>query len=91
MVESLKVIGDRVRYHRIQAEHTQIELAEMAAVSVDTLASLEKGKSISTENFCRILKVLGLEEGLISSLPKKVISPLDLQKLQGKERKRVRK
>ena len=83
-------LGKRIRQERIAAELKQQELADRAAVSTDTLSALENGRPVSTEKLARILRSLGHVDVLENILPPAVVSPLDLQKLAGRPRKRVR-
>ena len=83
-------LGRRVREERIAAGLKQQELADRAAISSDTLSALENGRSVSTEKLALILRELGYAGVMENLLPEPVISPLDLQKLAGKSRKRVR-
>ncbi|MBT5901449.1 MAG: helix-turn-helix domain-containing protein [Opitutaceae bacterium] len=83
-------LGTRVRHHRIAMGLKQAELAEKAAVSVDVLSALENGRSVTSESLARVLAGLGHSDALVDLLPAPVVSPIDLQKLAGKQRKRVR-
>jgi transcriptional regulator with XRE-family HTH domain len=83
-------LGKRVRQERVAAAMKQQELADRAAVSKDTLSALENGRPVSTEKLARILRSLGHADALENILPPPVVSPLDLQKLAGKPRQRVR-
>ena len=83
-------LGRRVREERIAVGLKQKELADRAAISPDTLSTLENGRPVSTEKLALILRELGHEGVLQNLLPEPVISPLDLQKLAGKPRRRVR-
>lgn len=89
MIEIVE-LGNRVRKYRIAMGVKQKELAEKAAVSLDVISALENGRSISLESLTRVLRGLGLRDALAEMLPAPTISPLDLQKLAGKERQRVR-
>lgn len=54
-----KRIGERIKAARLEKHMSQIDLADSAHLSVQTLSSIENGKSImSIENFIRILSVL---------------------------------
>ncbi len=86
----LKEVGQRVRYLRISANLKQAEIAAKAAVSLDTVGSIEKGRSVNSESLFRVLKALGHEDALLRALPEPTISPVQLAKLKGKERQRVR-
>lgn len=83
-------LGTRIRDQRIAMGLKQKELADQAAVSLRTLSALENGRSVTTETLSRVLKALGYAGALSELLPEPVTSPIDLQKLEGKQRKRVR-
>ena len=89
-MNELKELGTRVRYTRVSCELKQNDLAAKAAVSADTVSALENGRPVTTESLQRILKALGHRNALCNVLPAPVLSPIDLQKLEGKTRKRVR-
>lgn len=84
-------IGQRIKEIRIRKSITQEELATFSGVSTLTVANIEKGKSVSLLLFITVLRSLGLLENLEQLVPEMKISPLDLKKLQGKKRYRVRK
>ena len=79
-----------MRHARASSELKQSDLATKAAVSADTVSALENGRPVTTESLQRILKALGHRNALCNVLPAPVLSPIDLQKLEGKTRKRVR-
>ena len=83
-------LGVRVRRERMAQGLKQKVLAAKAAVSVDTLSALENGRPVTTQTLARVLAALGYGEALGNVLPPPVISPIDLQKLAGKQRQRVR-
>lgn len=84
-------IGQRIKEIRIRKSITQEELARYSGVSTLTVANIEKGKSVSLLLFITLLRSLGLLENLEQLVPEMKISPLDLKKLQGKKRYRVRR
>lgn len=86
----LRELGFRLKRERIASKLKQTELAAQAALSFHTIAAAERGRPITTENLARILAALGYEGALVSLLPEPSLSPLDLRKLKGKERERVR-
>lgn len=86
----LKELGTRVRHQRVTQGLKQRELAAKAAVSADALSALENGRSVTVESLARVLQALGFQESLVNMLPAPVPSPIELQKLSGKERQRVR-
>ena len=69
---------------------TQEELATASGVSPLTVANIEKGKSVSLLLFISVLRSLGLLENLEQLVPEIRVSPIELKKLQGKKRYRVR-
>ncbi len=89
-MKELEELGERARRQRIAMGVKQQDLAAKAAVSTDVLSSLENGRSISTVSLARILRALGYRDALAGMLPEPTVSPIDLQKLAGKQRQRVR-
>lgn len=87
----LAKIGNRIRETRIRQSKTQAELATAAGITPLTVANIEKGKSTSTLILISVLRELGLLENLESLVPEAKISPLQLKKIQGKKRYRVRR
>jgi transcriptional regulator with XRE-family HTH domain len=66
---ALRQIADDVGTWRRLRGLTQAQLADRAGVSRDTLARLESGEGgVSTENFLRILRGLGILEGIPAAL-----------------------
>lgn len=86
----LEEIGNRLKEYRIRKNLQQKELAENAGISLDTVVRMERGSSITTEKFLRILRVLDMLENLEEFIPDPPISPILMRKLQGKKRFRVR-
>ncbi len=89
-MKALEELGRRVRRERIAQGLKQKELSAKAAVSADALSSLENGRPVTTQTLAKVLWALGHGEALENLLPPAVVSPIDLQKLQGKQRQRVR-
>lgn len=87
----LKEIGRRLARRRIDLRLTQAALAEEAGVSKRTIERIEAGYAAQTLSLVRILRVLDLLPGLDQLLPKPGPRPMDLLKLKGKLRRRVRK
>lgn len=84
-------IGQRIKEIRIRQCITQEELARSSGVSTLTVANIEKGKSVSLLMFVSVLRSLGLLDNLEQLVPEIRISPIELKKLQGKKRYRVRR
>ena len=86
----LKRIGIQIRDYRIRMELTQNELAEKSGVSPGSVVRLEQGCPVSTLLFVSVLRTLGLLENLQVLLPELGISPIQMRKLQGKKKIRIR-
>ncbi len=85
----LEEIGGRVSRRRIDFGLTQAELASQAGVGRATVERLEAGKSTQLTSFIRVLRVLGLIDVLLQVLPNPGLRPLDLVRLQKKQRQRA--
>jgi len=81
-------LGDRIKTARLNANLTQKALAKKAGISLKAVTNGEKGKS-TLESMIAILIALEITEQLNLFIPKQEISPVQLIKLQGKERKRA--
>lgn len=81
-------LGERVKIARLNADLTQKELALKAGISIKAVTNSEKGKS-TLESMVAILVALEMVEQLNSFIPKQNISPVQLAKLKGKQRKRA--
>lgn len=87
----LAKIGSRIKETRIRQGKTQVELATATGIAPITVANIEKGKPANTFIFISILRELGLLENLENLVPEGKISPIQLKKMQGNKRYRVRK
>jgi putative transcriptional regulator len=81
-------LGERLKQARLNADLTQIRLAELAGVSRKLVLTAEKGK-VQLEVFVALMLALDMAEQLDQFLPHQTISPLQLAKLQAKQRKRA--
>lgn len=86
----LKELGERLARRRLDARLTQAGLAMQAGVSKRTVERLEAGGSIQLVTLIRILRVLDLLGGLDQWIPEVGPRPMDLLKLRGRVRQRVR-
>ncbi|MEX0973546.1 MAG: helix-turn-helix transcriptional regulator [Solirubrobacterales bacterium] len=87
---ALRELADDVAVWRRLRGLTQVQLADRAGVSRDTLTRLERGDGgVSTENLLRLLRGLGVVENLL-----KAVDPFesDIGRLRASEQlpKRVR-
>jgi transcriptional regulator with XRE-family HTH domain len=67
--ELAKELGDRLRNCRLRRRLEQTELAERAGISDRTVRALEKGTGSSVESLLRVMKALGILEGLDAMVP----------------------
>lgn len=81
-------LGQRIRALRLRRNTTQKQLAEMTTLSLDTIKSLEAGKG-KLATLIAILRELGALEQLNQFIPEASISPLQLAKMQGRQRQRA--
>lgn len=86
----LKELGERLARRRLDVRLTQAGLAMQAGVSKRTVERLEAGGSIQVVTLIRILRALDLLGGLDEWIPKAGPRPMDLLKMRGKVRQRVR-
>ena len=84
-------VGRRLARRRLDLQLTQAALAEEAGVSKRTIERIEAGYGAQTISLIRILRVLDLLPGLEQLLPESEPRPMELLKLRGKSRQRVRK
>lgn len=78
--EWLSVIGEHLKAQRLEFEGgtTREDLAQLAGVSVSTLAALESGKGSSLATFVSVLRALGMASTLEALRPAEVINPMML-------------
>lgn len=81
-------MGQRLKRARLNGDITQSELAKRTGLTRRTILNAEKGK-VQLENFIAILSALSLLNQLNLFLPEQQLSPLQLAKLKGQERKRA--
>jgi transcriptional regulator with XRE-family HTH domain len=86
----LKEIGKRIKDYRFKQKLTQRELAEQTGISLFTIAQIERGKSVSLNNWLSVLRILKLLDNLEMLLPEIGVSPVELLKLKGKTPQRIR-
>jgi putative transcriptional regulator len=81
-------LGRRLKQARLNADKTQVEVADLAGVSRKAVLNAEKGK-VSLEVVVAIMGALKLTAQLDNFLPVQDISPIQLAKLQGRKRQRA--
>lgn len=81
-------LGERLKQARLNHDMTQSEVAELAGVSRKVVLNAEKGRA-QLETLIAIMMALNLTAQLDHFIPKQIISPVQLSKLQGKQRQRA--
>ncbi len=85
----LNEIGQRLVRQRIRLNLTQEKLAEEAGLSKRTVERIEQGNSAQLLSIVRVMRVLGLLEGLYRALPTPGPGPIELLKGAGRPRRRA--
>ncbi len=85
----LTELGKRIAQSRINAQLTQAQLAEQAGVSKRTIERIEAGQSAQMLSMIRVFRVLGVLSALDQMISDVGPRPMDLLKLQGRQRQRA--
>lgn len=87
----LAELGVRLRRARLdRGQLTQEQLAAEAGVSTATVARIEAGQSTQTTSLVRVLRQLGLLEGMDRLIPDSYPSPIELLQRGKRSRQRGR-
>jgi len=86
----IQEVGKRLKDYRLAKKLTQLQLAQKAGISLFTVAQIEKGNPVSVSMVIAVMRVLRLLDNLELLLPEQEISPLEILKLKGEQRQRVR-
>lgn len=86
----IKAIGEYIRFVRLDRNLTQEQLANRAGVHRTTIRDLELGKRSTLLTLIQVLRSLDQLQTLKNFKVSKELSPLELAKLEIKERKRAR-
>jgi transcriptional regulator with XRE-family HTH domain len=86
----LKEIAGRIRRRRLNMNMPQKELAERAGLSRTAISNIERGMPFGVLTLIQVLRALEALEDLDSFLPAPGISPMQLARMQGRERRRAR-
>lgn len=84
-----KIIGAFIKHHRLEQNRTQQEVADAAGINRTTMTQLEKGDTVTASTMIQVLRVLDLLYVMDVFKIKEQISPLELAKLEQKNRKRA--
>ncbi|TWT32860.1 helix-turn-helix domain-containing protein [Blastopirellula retiformator] len=87
--EILRELGDRLRRERLNRNLTQAHLAAEAGIARRTLQKAEEGEVTTLATMVAILRGLGLLSQLENLLPEQTLSPVQLARMQGRERRRA--
>lgn len=85
----LAALGARLARTRLERNLSQQRLAAEAGISKRTLERMEAGEDGKLSNLVRVLRALGLAEGLDQLLPEPLPSPIEQLKLHGRRRRRA--
>ena len=86
----ISAIGEYIREKRLSINQTQAQIAEKAGINRSTLVQVEKGESITLISLIQILRALDLLHILQAFKIEKIISPIELAKIESQKRKRAR-
>ncbi|MEZ9131876.1 helix-turn-helix transcriptional regulator [Vibrio breoganii] len=83
-----KIIGERLRRYRLNKNMSHAQLTEISGLNRQKIARAESGKA-TLETVMALMIGLEMTDHLDAFLPPTPISPIQLAKLKGKERKRA--
>jgi len=95
--ELLKIIGSHLKKRRINANLTQLELAEATGISKNRISQIERAGKTSLASLVAISRKLGLLQQLLSTYEMPDLTPIQKYEMEQKgaaakhERKRVKK
>lgn len=81
--------GRRVQRERLNRNMAQVALARKAGVSRRALQNFEAGRACTLTLLIRVLRALEKLDALNAFLPEPGLSPVQLAKLKGRERRRA--
>jgi transcriptional regulator with XRE-family HTH domain len=82
-------VGRRLQVHRLNLNLSQTDVAAKGGVSRRALQKLESGQACTLTLLVRVLRALGRLDALDGFLPEPGLSPIQLAKLKGRERRRA--
>lgn len=82
-------IGRRIQMQRLNLNIAQTALALKAGISRRALQNLENGRVCTLALLIRVLRAMGKLDAMDAFLPEPGLSPLQLARLRGRERKRA--
>ena len=84
-------IGAFIKYHRLEQNKTQSQLAEEAGINRSTLVEFEKGMRANIMTLIQLLRALNLLHVMEQFKISQQISPIQLAKMEQTRRKRATK
>ncbi len=87
--EILAELGRRLHRVRLQQNLTQADLAREAGVGTRTIRNVENGRDAQLSTVIHILRTLGRLDALDAFLPRPGVSPMELLRAGGRERRRA--
>lgn len=88
-LEILREVTRRLKRRRLNLNMPQHELADRTGLNRATISGIEQGKPFGVLTLIQILRALEALENLGSFVPDPGISPLQLARMKGRERKRA--
>lgn len=85
----LEEMGRRLERQRLGRNLTQLELADLAGIGRATLQRIERGESVQSRSLVKLLRALGMLDGLETALPESVslpIAELERERRRGRQR-----
>ena len=82
-------IGKRIQKVRLLQNLTQKDLAQKAGLSRGAVSKIERGQGATLSSMIEIMRVLRLLDSFEQVFPTAQLSPLEIVKLEGKQRKRA--
>ncbi len=89
--EIIRDIGRRIKQLRLNKNMSQETLSERTGLHRVTLSNIERGQKMSLLTIIQILRGLDELQRLDNIIPEERLSPLQLAKLQSRQRKRASK
>lgn len=90
-VAILLKLGEYIKYHRLEQNKSQDQLAKEAGINRSTLIEFEKGNRSNTLTLIQLLRALDLLHVLDEFKIQHQLSPIQLAKIEQQKRKRASK
>jgi len=85
----LAELGRRLERHRLERNRTQAELAAEAGIGQATVQRAERGSSVQMTSMVKLLRTLGLLEGLDAAIPESIELPIAQLERERRSRRRA--